>query len=260
MPPSTARSLALCAALALLAALAATPASAAVVSEGCVCSDVRPRVGTGPTHVARFAPAATCLEIRSKGQCDEKWMLDTVKELEGDGYCMVSCCCVGGVGCFLFSFFGGWMEGGKSWLAADPLVRRRLHPLSLQPPSSPTPRQITCGRCKCCQPVEATLRAAGLPALVDAAAGTPYETLFTDPAFEATVLVPAAGRGAAAIKDVSLHVLPPVAKWGNATWTPELLAADPDGRLLVGAGASYVKQTLQACKATIIVTDKPASA
>jgi hypothetical protein len=85
-PPSTrARALALCAAFAVLAAAA----SAAVVSEGCICSDVRPRVGTGPTHVDRFTPAATCAEIRAAGQCNEKWMLDTVKELEGEGYCKV---------------------------------------------------------------------------------------------------------------------------------------------------------------------------
>jgi hypothetical protein len=100
--------------------------------------------------------------------------------------------------------------------------------------------------------------AAGLPGLVDAAKGTPYETLFTDPAFEATVLVRASKD--AAYKDVGAQVLPPVAKWGNATWTAELLGADPDGQALVGPGGSHVRESLQACKATILVIEAPGTA
>jgi len=73
-----------------LAATLALPASAAVLGEGgCACSDVRPRVGSGATHVERFAVGKTCAEIRDAGDCSAEWMTDTVKELSGDGYCMV---------------------------------------------------------------------------------------------------------------------------------------------------------------------------
>jgi hypothetical protein len=264
-PPTTVQFLALCAALAAVV-LVAQPATAAVVSDGCICSDVRPRVGTGKTHTERFEPAATCLEIREAGQCQEKWLLNTVKELEGDGYCMVR---------------GGGARGKKKkdrererrsvgeaqvgWRGAGAPC---THTSIQSNPSFPSPSsQIKCGRCKCCQPVAPTLRATGLTALLDAAAGTIFEAAFNDPSFEATVLVPSTG----VVKDVAAHVLPPVPKWGNATWTAELLAAEKaimsaggslpvssgDGPVLVGLAGARVRESLQACKTTLIVVDKP---
>lgn len=293
-----------CALVALLAAGAIVVVDGAVVSEGCICSDVRPRVGTGPTHVERFAVADTCAEIRAKGQCDEKWMLDTVKELEGQGYCMVSgrredpalLSSPGGRACSgtLCWGEGETVVGAERVLLASrsrsrlslpfslPVIcpaSRLLCPLSLlflshglslassvTPLASleapPTPQQqMTCGRCKCCKPVAETLRAAGLTSLVDAAAGTPYEEAFNDPAFMAAVLAPPAGTKVAP-SALGSYILPPVVEWGDATYTAALLAAETasvmnasGGRLPVGA-FKVVKGDIQACKAVVHAVDK----
>jgi len=82
--------LALAACLAL--ALAQLASAAVIGNDKCICSDVRPRVGTGDTHAKRFAVGATCEQVRAAGDCDAEWVLDTVKELEGQGYCMVRGC------------------------------------------------------------------------------------------------------------------------------------------------------------------------
>ena len=187
--------------------------SAAVLGEGCECSDVRPRVGTGATHAERFSASKTCAEHRAEGNCQAAWMkTGTAKEIASDGFCM-----------------------------------------------------ITCGHCACCAPVATTLKRAGLTALLEAAKGTPYEKEFEDPAFMAVVLAPRAGP----ITDINAHILPPVAEWGNATYTAALLAGEQSvqtegGKRLpvsTGGGATQVGRArlvqgdMQACKAVVHVVD-----
>ena len=248
MPPRAVHALALATCLALALSLA----SGGVVGEGCICSDVRPRVGTGSTHLERFAVGATCEEVREAGDCESKWVLDTVKELEGQGYCMVKA--LRDAGGARPDRGGGGKKVG--W-------RERERDLAVSPPFAPLLLlQITCGRCKCCKPVADTLRSAGLTSILTAAKGTPYETAFADPAWMGVVLAPKDG---ALVTDLESHILPPVKEWGNATWTADLLAAEESvehaggGRLAVkgaqvGRGR-VVQGDIQACKAVVHVVD-----
>ena len=183
--------------------------SAAAAAPSCACSDVRPRSGSSD-----FSLGPTCSEIAAKGNCNEGYMQKTIAEMKGAPYCQVR-------------------------------AREKERTSTPPPPGSPfldsffstttKKKQISCGQCKCCQPLGLALKSLGLSALADAlaAADPQLGAALKNPATEVTLLAPAGFKAGGTPLDAAAarrHVLPAMNGTG-ALWTRELLLGAGGGQV-----------------------------
>ena len=133
-------------------------------------------------------------------------------------------------------------EGGALLPGESARERNNVDP---PPPGSPfldsffstttKKKQISCGQCKCCQPLGLALKSLGLSALADAlaAADPQLGAALKNPATEVTLLAPAGFKAGGTPLDAAAarrHVLPAMNGTG-ALWTRELLLGAGGGQV-----------------------------